>query len=87
MRAARTVDAKYIRNERIPDEFYRLSADPDEGTNRHGRDDGEEPLAAALSAFEDRVGATWDEDGTAADPLSEMSAGAQDRLRDLGYLE
>ncbi|MFB6150455.1 MAG: hypothetical protein ABEJ40_01490, partial [Haloarculaceae archaeon] len=33
MRAARRTDAKYIRNERIPDEAYRLDRDPGETEN------------------------------------------------------
>ncbi|MFB6207608.1 MAG: sulfatase [Haloglomus sp.] len=86
MRAARRADAKYIRNERIPDEGYRLDEDPGE-TETVGTDD---PLVAeveaTLAAFEDRVGGEWDEvdDG---DVLGEMSGDAKSRLQDLGYME
>ena len=93
MRAVRTPEAKYIRNERIPNEFYDLVADPDETTDRHG--DGraaETTLADALAAFERRVGAGWDAadtgpDDADGDVLDDMDADAKGRLRDLGYLE
>ena len=87
MRAARRPDAKYIRNERLPDEGYRLDEDADETTNRAG--DGDEAVEAterALSAFEDGVGGEWravDDD----DVLSDMGNEAKDRLRDLGYID
>ena len=87
MRAARRPDAKYIRNERIPDEAYRLADDPAETTNVIGTDD--EAIAdaeAALAAFEERVGGEWDEVG-GDDPLADMDETAKDRLRDLGYVE
>jgi arylsulfatase A-like enzyme len=90
MRAARRPDTKYIRNERIPDEFYRLDADPGERENRRGDDDGsEETLETALSTFEARVGGEWkDEDARADDEvLDEMSDEAKDRLQDLGYID
>ena len=88
MRAARRPDAKYIRNERIADEFYRLDRDPGEREDLAGGDDpAEADLEAALSAFEDRVGGAWDEAGAAGDVLDGMSDDAQARLRDLGYLE
>jgi arylsulfatase A-like enzyme len=87
MRAARRPDGKYIRNERIADEAYRVDRDPGEETNLAGGDD--ETLAAverALSAFEARVGGEWNE-AAGADPLAEMDAATKDRLRDLGYVE
>jgi arylsulfatase A-like enzyme len=95
MRAARRTDAKYVRNERIPDEFYRLDDDPGEEVDlagdarAHATDADEaalEATEAALAAFEDRRGGEWksvDDD----DVLSEMSDDAKDRLQDLGYLE
>jgi hypothetical protein len=95
MRAARRTDAKYVRNERIPDEFYRLDDDPGEEADlagdarEHATDADEaalEATEAALAAFEDRRGGEWktvDDD----DVLSEMSDDAKDRLQDLGYLE
>jgi arylsulfatase A-like enzyme len=93
MRAARRPDAKYIRNERIPDEAFDLATDPGETENLLG--DGDPPedanptvddLEATLSSFESRVGAEWSavEDD---DVLDEMDDVAQDRLRDLGYIE
>ena len=87
MRAARQPAAKYIRNERIPDEAYRLDSDPAEAENVAGADDGEIVAAeAALSAFEERVGGEWDEVGS-DDPLADMDEATKDRLRDLGYVE
>jgi len=87
MRAARRPDAKYIHNERIADEFYRLDSDPGETENRHGEaDPAEEELSAALEAFAARVGAEWG-DAPEGDVLPGMDDDTQDRLRDLGYLE
>ncbi len=87
MRAARTPAAKYIRNERIADEAYRIDEDP--GETENVRDGGDEEIVAAegaLSEFEGQVGGEWDEVGD-DDPLSEMGDEAKDRLRDLGYVE
>ena len=87
MRAARRPDGKYIRNERIADEAYRLDDDPGEATDLADGDD--ETIAAveeALVAFEQRVGGEWDEVGD-ADPLADMDSETKDRLRDLGYVE
>jgi arylsulfatase A-like enzyme len=95
MRAGRRVDAKYIRNERIADEFYRLKDDPGEEVDlagdarEHASELDEaalEATEAALAAFEDRRGGEWKavEDD---DVLSDMSDDAKDRLQDLGYLE
>jgi arylsulfatase A-like enzyme len=87
MRAARRSDGKYIRNERIADEAYRLDDDPGERTGLTGVDD--EVLAdveAALTRFEERVGGEWDEVGD-TDPLADMDSETKDRLRDLGYVE
>ena len=86
MRAARCVDGKYIRNERIPDEGYRLDQDPGE-TDPIGTDD--EVIAeveAALTSFEEDVGSEWDgvDDD---DVLDDMSDDARDRLQDLGYID
>jgi arylsulfatase A-like enzyme len=100
MRAARRTDGKYVRNERIPDEAYRLDADPGERENRHGEGDPVvEATAAALEEFERRVGGRWtatpDTDGEgegkgeseAANPLEDMSHESKQRLRHLGYYE
>ena len=87
MRAARQPAAKYIRNERIPDEAYRLGSDPAEAENVADGDDEQVAAAeAALSAFEERVGGEWDEVGS-DDPLADMDEATKDRLRDLGYVE
>jgi arylsulfatase A-like enzyme len=87
MRAVRRPDAKYIRNERIADEAYRLDSDAGETADRHGEDDPVvEELAAALVGFEERVGGAWTE-GEADDPLSGMDDTTMDRLRELGYVE
>jgi arylsulfatase A-like enzyme len=92
MRAVRRADAKYVRNERIADEFYRLADDPGETDDRHGAGDGAEAeLEAALGTFEERRGGAWTgDDGGAVDDdeaLSDMDDEAKDRLRDLGYID
>jgi arylsulfatase A-like enzyme len=87
MRAARRPDGKYIRNERIPDEAYRLDSDPDELDNVAREDDPVvAEVEAALSAFEERVGGEWS-DVDDDDVLSDMGDEAKDRLRDLGYID
>ena len=87
MRAVRRTDAKYIQNERIDDEFYRLDVDPGETENRHGEGDPlEAELSRALAAFAQQVGAEWG-DSPGEDVLSGMDEQARDRLRDLGYVE
>ncbi|NHN43620.1 sulfatase-like hydrolase/transferase [Halorubellus sp. JP-L1] len=95
MRASRRTDAKYVRNERIDDEFYRLDDDPGETRDLAGGARGEataedeaamDAVEAALAAFEDRRGGEWKvvEDD---DVLADMDEDAKDRLQDLGYLE
>ena len=91
MWAVRGPDAKYIRNERFPDEAYRLDDGPIEGTPI----DPEGPVAAALSAELDRFGARvgstcMDDDGStdgtdAETTVARMDAATRRRLRDLGY--
>jgi arylsulfatase A-like enzyme len=86
MRAARRPDAKYIRNERIPDEGYRIDTDPGETTNVAGDDEAVAAAASALAAFEDTVDAEWravEDDAV----LEHMDAAAKERLTDLGYLD
>ncbi|MDS0296004.1 sulfatase [Halogeometricum luteum] len=91
MRAARRTDAKYVRIDRIPDEAYRLDEDPGEAENLAESDD--EAIAeteSALSAFESNVGGAWTDalsDDVSDDSVEEMDEEAQERLRDLGYLE
>ena len=94
MRAARSTDAKYVRADRIPDEAYRIDRDPGETRNLAGS--GSESIAdveAALASFEEAAGGRWTAEN-AEDPSSagesgveEMDETAQERLRDLGYLE
>ncbi|RXK50474.1 sulfatase [Halorientalis pallida] len=86
MRAARRPDAKYVRNERIPDEGYRLDTDPGETTNVAGADEAVAAAASALTAFEDTIAAEW---GTveADDVLEDMDRATRDRLAELGYLD
>jgi arylsulfatase A-like enzyme len=86
MRAARRPDGKYIHNERIADEAYRLDTDPGEREDIH---DNEDPvidgLKDALREFErdrDDWGAV-DED----EVLSGMGDDAKQRLEDLGYID
>ncbi|MFD1646954.1 sulfatase [Haloarchaeobius litoreus] len=91
MRAARRTDGKYIRNERIPDEFYRVDEDPGETDDRLGEGDPvEAEVESALDAFEERVADEWD-GGPSTDAsdgeLDEMSDTAKERLQDLGYME
>ncbi|SFF76397.1 Sulfatase [Halopelagius inordinatus] len=91
MRAARRTDAKYVRIDRIEDEAYRLDSDPRETTNLAGEGDEEiEATEATLSEFEAAVGGAWTDaldDDVSDDTVEEMDDEAQDRLRDLGYLE
>ena len=90
MRAARRPDAKYVRNERIPDEAYRLDSDPGETEDLAGGDDeAVAEVEAALSRFEDRVGGPWEGDAADADEdvLNDMNEDAKDRLQDLGYID
>lgn len=86
MRAVRRPDAKYIRNERIADEYYDLASDPGETTNLGKDDDGAEELDAALSEFEEGVGGEWNEVTGGEDVLDEMDESAKERLQDLGYI-
>jgi arylsulfatase A-like enzyme len=91
MRAARRPDGKYVRNERIPDEAYRVDDDPGETENVLGGGEGiDDPVvaetAAALSAFEGTVGGEWSDVGD-GDVLDGMGGEAKDRLRDLGYID
>ena len=91
MRAARRPDAKYVRIDRIDDEAYRLDRDPEETTDLAGRDDDAiAETERALADFEARVGGAWT--GAAAadvtdDAVADMDDDAQERLRDLGYLD
>ena len=93
MRAARRPDAKYVRIDRIPDEAYRLDDDPGETEDRAAAVDDDPAVRAAeraLADFESTVGGAWT--GAAGadvtdDAVADMDAEAQERLRDLGYLE
>ncbi|TKR28107.1 sulfatase [Natronomonas salsuginis] len=92
LRAARSLDAKYVRADRIPEEGYRLDEDPDESSPIDAADDDLVADAErSLSRFEAAVGGAWDgptdapSDGE--DVLAEADEGTRDRLRELGYLE
>jgi arylsulfatase A-like enzyme len=86
MRAARRPDGKYIRNERIADEAYRLDEDPGETEPVSAADPVIAEVGEALAAFEERVGGgAWLEGDD--DPLAAMDGATKDRLRELGYLE
>ncbi|WP_318567942.1 sulfatase [Salinigranum marinum] len=90
MRAARRPDAKYVRIDRIADEAYRLDRDPGETDNITTDDEAVAATEAALSEFEANVGGAWTDaldDEVSDDTVSEMDDEAQERLRDLGYLE
>ena len=89
MRAARRPDAKYVHNERIPDEAYRLDSDPGETENlAEGDDPAIAAVADALSEFEEERD-PWGtvEGGSDDEVLSEMGGDAKQRLEDLGYIE
>ncbi|MFB6087058.1 MAG: sulfatase [Haloarculaceae archaeon] len=90
MRAARTLEGKYIENERIPDEFYRIDEDPGETDDRHGEGDPlEADLQDALVAYADRVG-RWESEGERPgdeEALDHMDEEARERLQDLGYID
>jgi arylsulfatase A-like enzyme len=88
MRAARRPDAKYVRNERIPDEGYRLDRDPGETEPVDPEEDeAVAAVEAALADFEEGYGGEWDGAGGDGDALSGMSDDAKSRLQDLGYVE
>lgn len=88
MRAARRPDGKYIRNERIPDEAYRLDEDPDETDPVVTDDPVVEEVRAAVERFEERAADKWDDTDMHADEaLSEMDETTKERLQDLGYME
>ncbi len=91
MRAARRVDAKYVRIDRIPDEAYRLDRDPDETENlADGDDEAVRATDAMLAEFESAAGGAWtdaDDAEVTDEAVKDMDEEAQDRLRDLGYLE
>jgi arylsulfatase A-like enzyme len=86
MRAARRPDGKYVHNERIADEAYRLDSDPGEREDISGSEDPViDALESALQEFEhDR-----DDWGTVEgeEVLSEMGDDAKQRLEDLGYID
>ncbi|MFC3958831.1 sulfatase [Halovivax cerinus] len=91
-RAARRLDAKYVRADRIPDEGYRLDVDPAETTPIDpADDDAVARTERALAWFEAAAGATWDESTESAPEteaaLADADERTRDRLRELGYLE
>jgi len=92
MRAARRPDGKVIRNERIPDEAYRLDVDPDELDDiaADGTAGSDDPVVAdtetALGTFEGELDGEWAGDA-GEDVLDDMGEEAKDRLSDLGYIE
>jgi arylsulfatase A-like enzyme len=88
MRAARRTDGKYIRNERIADEAYRVDEDPGETDSvSPEEDDVVAEVEERLAAFEDRYGGDWDSMDVDGDGLDAMSDDAKARLQDLGYME
>ena len=87
IRTGRTPVAKYIRNERIRDEAYRLDDDPSEEQDLIDADDPAITAAeAALERFEANVGGEWKE-VDAEDVLEDVDADAKERLDALGYVE
>jgi arylsulfatase A-like enzyme len=90
MRAGRRPEAKYVRVDRIADEAYRLDRDPGETTPVSTDDELVAATEAALGRFEARVGGAWTDaldDEVSDETVGEMDDEAQERLRDLGYLE
>ena len=88
MRAARRPDGKYIRNERIPDEAYRLDDNPGETEPVGTADPVIGETLAALERFEGRTAEEWDAtDADAEEALEHMDDTARERLQDLGYME
>jgi arylsulfatase A-like enzyme len=93
MRSARRPDAKYTRISRVADEAFDLDADPGEEYNlvdELGDHDALRDAEAALSRFEEAAGGAWvgEQEGEVTDEaVQEMDEEAQERLRDLGYLE
>ncbi|SDL92406.1 Arylsulfatase A [Halogranum gelatinilyticum] len=93
MRAARRTDAKYVRIDRIEDEAYRLDEDPEETENLADATETDDIIAeteAMLAEFESAIGGAWDsaDDAEVTDEaVQEMDEEAQERLRDLGYME
>jgi arylsulfatase A-like enzyme len=88
MRAARRPDGKYIRNERIADEAYRLDTDPTETEPVASEDPVIADVLSALERFEARAGSEWDDSAVDGDgELDEMDEEAKQRLQDLGYME
>ncbi|WP_136689656.1 sulfatase [Halorhabdus amylolytica] len=87
IRAGRTPDAKYIRNEWIRDEAYRLDDDPGEERDLIDTDDPENArVEAALERFEEAVGGEWKE-VQGGDVLGDVGAEAREQLDALGYVE
>ena len=90
MRAARSVRAKYVEADKIPDEGFRLDEDPEESSPVDPVDDEAiEGAAQALAAFCDEVGSEWDSTAgpDAADPLADADEEVRERLSDLGYVD
>jgi hypothetical protein len=90
MRAARSVRAKYIEADKIPDEGFRLDEDPEESSPVDPVDDeAVEGAEQALAAFCDEVGSEWDSTAgpDAADPLADADEEVRERLSDLGYVD
>ncbi|WP_101295068.1 sulfatase [Halegenticoccus soli] len=91
MRAARRLEAKYVRIDRVPDEAYRIDRDPGEAENLAGSSDELiEETEAALAEFEEAAGGAWtgtDDVEVTDESLDEMDDEARKRLQDLGYME
>ena len=86
MRAARSPEAKYIRNERVENEAYRLTGADAEAETLDPDDPRIRDLAAALDRFGNRYGGmgSGDRDERSVEGMAE---GTKRRLRELGYLE
>jgi len=90
MRAVRRPGGKYIENELIDDEAYRLDGSGTEAAQLDPDGSRATALRAALDRFVRNHGASWEADrrGPGTDPpIPGMDGATRRRLRELGYLE
>jgi arylsulfatase A-like enzyme len=90
LRAARSIEAKYVRADRIDDEGLRPDGREDDAAERAVGTDEEHVLTTeqALARFEAATDIGWD-DATDGEPgaLADADEETRERLRNLGYLE
>lgn len=89
MQAIRRVDAKYIKNEHIIDEFYRLDKDPAERKNQYNQTKkvtSQQSLETILSTFTPPLLLQNDTSVELEEVLESMDIATREQLRDLGYI-